>query len=286
MIPLNIYIDFKSNLENFADYQLIKREWIPMMKIIEKTEHLLKLKNGLSLSGLLFPTVWVTGFSGIPLLMIFITMSSSGVERLSCTKIEPKIVSCEMSTSSFMGLVKGELESIQQVKEARVDKIETTDSDGNSTFKQNVFLATNQGDVYLPYQTVKDAELFNKYIQTSVSKLVIEKDNRLANFGSILFQGSFVVIGFAAIYFVFHNLFSVETYIFDKNASILTIKKRGIRVNEVTEKSLSEISEVELKTVHVHKTEHMDSYTWYDVHLLMNVGDSLCLSGGLNRDTK
>ncbi|TAF51626.1 MAG: hypothetical protein EAZ60_25760 [Oscillatoriales cyanobacterium] len=63
MIPLNIYIDFKSNLENFADYQLIKREWIPMMKIIEKTEHLLKLKNGLSLSGLLFPTVWVTGFS-------------------------------------------------------------------------------------------------------------------------------------------------------------------------------------------------------------------------------
>ncbi|TAF51627.1 MAG: hypothetical protein EAZ60_25765 [Oscillatoriales cyanobacterium] len=183
-----------------------------------------------------------------------------------------------------MGLVKGELESIQQVKEARVDKIETTDSDGNSTFKQNVFLATNQGDVYLPYQTVKDAELFNKYIQTSVSKLVIEKDNRLANFGSILFQGSFVVIGFAAIYFVFHNLFSVETYIFDKNASILTIKKRGIRVNEVTEKSLSEISEVELKTVHVHKTEHMDSYTWYDVHLLMNVGDSLCLSGGLNRE--
>ncbi len=87
---------------------------IPMMKVIEKTEHFLKLKNELSLSGLLFPILWVTGFSGIPLLMIVITMSSSGVARLSCKKLEPKIATCEMSTSSFMGFVKGELESIPQ----------------------------------------------------------------------------------------------------------------------------------------------------------------------------
>jgi len=254
------------------------------MKVIQKTEHLLKLKNGINLFGLLFPVVWVTGFSGIPLLMIFFTISSSGVERLSCKKIEPKIASCEMITSSFMGLVKGELNSIEQVQEARVDKTDTTDSDGSPISKQNVFLVTNQGDVALPHQTVNDAELFNKYIQTSVRELVIEKDNRLSNLWSILFDGVFVVIGFATIYFVFHNLFSVETYIFDKNASILTIKKRGIRVNKVTEKSLSEISEVELKTVQVHKTEHMDSYTCYQVHLLMNGGDTLCLSGGLNRE--
>ncbi|MEO9125759.1 MAG: hypothetical protein ABI262_13900, partial [Microcoleus sp.] len=57
-----------------------------------------------------------------------------------------------------------------------------------------------------------------------------------------------------------------------------------IRINEVTEKSLSEISEVELKTVQVHQTEHMDSYTCYQVHLLMNGGDTLFLSGGLNRE--
>ncbi|MEG3842074.1 hypothetical protein [Microcoleus sp. herbarium14] len=224
-----------------------------MMKVIEKTEHLLKLKNALSLFGLVFPALWLTGFSGIPLLMIVITMSSSGMERLSCKKIEPKIATCEMSTSSFMGLVKGELQSIPQVKEARVEKIDTTDSNGNSIVKENVFLTTNQGDVYLPYQTVDDANSFNQYIQKSVDKLVIEKDNRLSNLEPILFNGSFVVIGFATTYFIFHNFFSITTYFFDKNASILTIKKRGIRINEVTEKSLSEISEVELKTVQVHK---------------------------------
>ena len=255
-----------------------------MMKIIQKTEHLLKLKDGINLFGLLFPVVWVTGFSGIPLLIIFFTISSSGVERLSCKKTEPKIASCEMNTSSFMGLVKGELNSIEQVQEARVDKTDTTDGDGSRIYKENVFLVTNQGDFALPLQTVNDAELFNKYIQTSVRELVIEKDNRLSNLGSIFFNGVFVVIGLGIIYFVFHNSFSIETYIFDKNASILTIEQRGIRVNKVTKKSLSEIYEVELKTVEVHKTEHMESYTCYQVHLLMNGGDTLCLSGGLNRE--
>jgi hypothetical protein len=259
-----------------------------MIKIIQKSEHLLKLENEIRW---LIPAVSVIGCSGTLLLMIFTTMSSSGVERLSCKKNEPKIATCEVSTSSFMGFVKGELESFPQVKEAKSETINSTDSEGHSTSVENVFLVTNQGNVSLPYQTVKDAELFNQYIQASVEKLVIEKDNRLSNLGLMLFQGGLFVIGFAMIYFMFHYYFSVETYIFDKNASTLTIKKRGIiidikrgiRINEVTELSFGEISEVELKTVHVHKTEHMDSYTWYDVHLLMNVGDSLCLSGSSNQ---
>jgi|SRR6476661_4579258 len=247
------------------------------MKIIQKTEHLLKLKNGINLSGVLFPVVWVTGFSGIPLLMILIAMSSSGVERLSCKKIEPKIATCEISKSSFMGLVKGKLDSIEQVQEARVEKIDTTDSEGNPTFKENVFLITDQGNFYLPYHTVKDAELFNKYIQTSVGTLVIEKDNRLSNIGSILFDSGFVIIGFATIYLGFHHLFTIETYIFEKNASTLTIKKRGIRVKEVTERSLSEISEVKLETI------DGENGMLYEVCLLMDEGDRLFLGSSSNQ---
>ena len=246
------------------------------MKIIQKTEHLLKLKKGINLRGVLFPAVWVTGFSGIPLLMILMTIFSSGVERLSCKKNEPKIATCEISKSRFMGLVKGELDSIDQVQEARVDKIETTDSDGNPTFTQNVFLVTSQGNIYLPHHTVKDAELFNKYIQTSVGTLVIEKDNRLSNIVSMLFNGVFVVSGFATLYFVFDPFFSVETYIFDKNASTLTVKTRGIRVNEVTERSLSEISEVKLETI------DGENGVLYEVCLRMDGGDILSLGGSSN----
>jgi hypothetical protein len=119
--------------------------------------------------------------------------------------------------------------------------------------------------------------LFNKYIQTSVGTLVIEKDNRLSNIGSILFEGCFVVIGFATIYLGFAPLFSVETYIFDKNASTLTIKKRGITVNEVTEGSLSEVSEVKLETI------YGENCMLYEVCLLINEGDRLSLGGSSNQ---
>ncbi|MEG5042723.1 MULTISPECIES: hypothetical protein [unclassified Microcoleus] len=246
-----------------------------MIKIIQKTDHLLKLENEISW---LIPAVSVTGFSGILLSIILITMSSSGVERLSCKIIEPKFASCEISTSSFMGLVKGELKSIEQVKEAKFETIDSTHSEGYSTSVDNVFLVTNQGNVPLSYQTAKDAELFNKYIQSSVGKFVIEKDNRLSKLGSIIVQSCFIVLGFAVIYFLFHDLFSVKTYIFDKNKRSLTIKQRGImvnekreiRINEVTEKSLSEISEVELKTVYVHKTEHMSQYGSVKAQIVVN----------------
>ncbi|MEG3958060.1 hypothetical protein [Microcoleus sp. herbarium2] len=252
------------------------------MKIIQKTEHILKLKNK-DLIGMLFEAVfWGTVFLGLPLYMILMGIYYSGVEKLSCKKIESKIANCELSTSHFMGLVKGELNSLKQVHEAKVYKINTTDIEGASTVKENVFLVTSQGDVSLPYQTVKDAELFNKYIQTSVGTLIIEKDRRWSYVGSILVIGCFVVSFIDPIDF-FHYLFSVETYIFDNNASTLTIKKRGIMVNEVTERSLSEISEVKLEEVEVHKTEHMDAYTSYQVRLLMNGGDILSLGGSSNQ---
>ena len=246
------------------------------MKIIQKTEHLLKLKKGINRIPVLFAVVWGTGFSGIPLLLILMVMFSSGVQRLSCKKNEPKIATCEISTSNFMGLVKGELNSLEQVQEARVDKIDTTDSDGEPTVEYKVFLVTSQGDVYLVDQTVKDAELFNKYIQTSTGELVIEKDNRLLSLGIIIFASLFVVIGFGVMFGVLCCLIC-ETYIFDKDASTLTLKKRGILVNEVAERSLGEISEVELEE----SEDNGDKF--YEVRLLMNGGDRLCLGGSSNQ---
>jgi hypothetical protein len=149
-------------------------------------------------------------------------------------------------------------------------------------YRDNVFLVTNQGDISLPHQTAEDSILFNKYIPTTVGRLVTEKDNRLSNFGAIIFPSSFVVIGLGIIYFVLLDLI-VETYIFDENAKTLTIKKKGLCVNEVVERSLGEISEVELKEVEVQTTKHNDGYTSYEVRLLMNGGNILSLGGSLDR---
>jgi hypothetical protein len=243
------------------------------MKIIKKTEHLLKLNNlGEMIYSAISSTIWVTGFSGIPLFMMLFIIPSAGVERLSCNKIEPKIASCELSRSTFMGLNKGDLTSIEQVQGARFEKSQTTDSDGNPMTVNKVFLVTKEGEILLENQSAEEANSFNKYIQTSTGEVVIEKDNRLLFFGNMLFFSLFLVIGFRVTSSMLRCLI-FETYIFDKDASTLTLKKRGIWVNEFAERSLSEIAEVKLETI------YRENDTLYKVCLLMDEGDRLSLGG-------
>lgn len=246
------------------------------MKIIQNNEHCLKLNNlAKIIYSLISPTIWVMGFSGIPLFMMLWIMAASGVERVSCKKVEPKIAICELSRSTFMGLKQGELISIEQVQGARFETSKTTDSDGKPMTVNNVFLVTKEGELLLANQSAEDANSFNKYIQTSTGGLVIEKDNRLLSFGIMLFPSLFLVIGFGKFSGVL-RYFIVETYIFDKNASTLTMKKRGIWVNEVAERSLAEISEVELET------KYTENGILCKVYLLIDGGDRLFLSSSLN----
>ncbi len=64
----------------------------------------------------------------------------------------------------------------------------------------------------------------------------------------------------------------VKTYIFDKNASTLTIQKRWMGMNQVVKRSLNEIYQLELK-----ETEDTEDYKFYELCLLMNRGDRLSL---------
>lgn len=247
------------------------------MKIIKKTKHLLKLNNlGDIIDSAIWSTIFGTAFCGIPLFMMFLIIRSAGVERLSCNKIEPKIASCELSRSTFMGLKKGDLTSIKQIQGARFETSQTTDSEGNPETVNQVFLVTKEGKILLKNQSAEDANSFNKYIETSTGELVIKQDNRLSVLRAMLFISLFLVIGFVGMSGMLRGLIC-ETYIFDKDASTLTLKKRGIWVNEVAERSLKEISEVKLE-----ETED-DGYKFYEVRLLMNGGDRLCLGGSSNQ---
>jgi len=92
----------------------------------------------------------------------------------------------------------------------------------------------------------------------------------------MFFPSSFLIIGFGLMSAVL-RCFIFETYIFDKDASTLTLKKRGIWVNEVAERSLSEISQVKLETI------YRENDTLYKVCLLMDEGDRLSLGGSSNQ---
>ncbi len=139
-----------------------------------------------------------------------------------------------------------------------------------------VFLVTKEGEILLKNLSTEDANSFNKYIQTSTGELVIEQDNRSSFFGTLLFLSFFLVSGFGLMSDVWPYLI-FKTYIFDKDASTLTLKKRGIWMNEVAERSLSEVSEVKLETI------YGENSMLYEVRLLMKGGDILSLGGSSNQ---
>ena len=175
-----------------------------------------------------------------------------------------------------MGLKKGDLTSIEQVQGARFETSQTTDSEGDPMTVNKVFLVTKEGEILLENESAQNANSFNQYIQTSTGELVIEKDNRLLSLETMLFPSLFLVIGFGVMSTVL-RCFIFETYIFDKDASTLTLKKRGIGVNEVAERSLSEISQVKLETI------YGENGVLYKVCLLMDEGDRLSLRGSSNQ---
>jgi hypothetical protein len=175
-----------------------------------------------------------------------------------------------------MGLNKGDLTSIEQVQGARFEKSQSTDSDGNPMTVNKVFLVTKEGKILLENQSADDANSFNKYIETSTGELVIQQDNRLFFLGTMLFMSLFLVIGFRVMSSMLRCLI-FETYIFDKDASTLTLKKKGIWVNEFAQRSLSEISEVKLETI------DGENGMLYEVCLLMDRGDRLSLGRSSNQ---
>ncbi|MFM9266990.1 hypothetical protein [Tychonema sp. BBK16] len=254
------------------------------MKVIQKTEDILELddREEGSFMAIIFTGFGMNFLGFILLIMTLVTISAPGVERLSCKKIERTIATCEISTSSVMGLVKGESTSIEGVQKAKVDTINSTNSEGNSTSKQQMSLVTKQESITLADRfSGEDAELFNKYIQTAVGGLIIEKDDRLYHSGMMLFFVMFSFVAAREDINILRRKLIRQNYTFDKNKNTLTINKNWLWMNQVTERSLCEIVEVKLKAVKVNKTED-DSHTYYEVCLLMNAGDILCLSSSWN----
>ena len=120
--------------------------------------------------------------------------------------------------------------------------------------------------------------MLNKYIQTAVGELVIEKDRRSLSLEGVIGFSIFVFIGAGVTYLVLRHQLILKSYIFDKKTKTLSIEKRGIWVNEVAERSLDEISDIELET-----TSNSEEGKFYEVRLLTNGGDRLSLGKIINQ---
>lgn len=250
-----------------------------MIKIIKNTQEILEFNIYVTQLG--FKLRAGCGlFFVIPICLISVlVVLSSGTVKLSCTKLEPKIAACELGTSTFIGLIQNRSTSIDRVQSAIVETVNTTDSDGNSISKKQVFLVTNKEKIELPNEFDDgDTKLINKYLQSAVGGLVIEKDDRLKTFTFMLsasIVGVVLILVIVGVAILDENI-PLKTCIFDKYTGIVNIKNNwGIRVS----KQLQEIYQVELA-----ETEDSDENKSYEVRLLMNGGDRLSL--GKSSDQK
>jgi hypothetical protein len=226
--------------------------------------------------------VWGFPFLIIPLLMIPITLITSGVEELTCKRVEPTQVNCELTRSTFMGLVKGRVTSLSKVREARVDTQvnTTTDSEGNTSQETSykIVLLTQNHETPLSNNNLDDASRINEFIKNNNSiDLMIKSDRRWMTLGIIPFLLVFLVMGSGSIlvgFYIIMNYLGTETYIFDKTIGKLTQQKqswRGNKVTKVKEYPLREIIDVRVEEI----TDSDGDFMGYKISLVLKGDNSV-----------
>ncbi len=238
------------------------------MKILEKTPNKLVCQSERNIGINVVLLIWGLGFGGIPRLIMLIALTLSGVETLTCKRIEPTKVNCELTQSTYMGLKKERSISLSKVMGAKVN--EKTDSEGDTFYE--VVISTQKGEVLLSHNNPNDALKINNFVKDSnPTDLQINYDNRWNVTGMLLFASLFVVIGFASIGSSIYDMTVVETYIFDKALYKLIQQRRSCLGTKVKEYMFREIVDVRVEET----TDSDGDISGYRVSLLLT--GSKCL---------
>jgi|GEM_PF-7054892 len=230
------------------------------MKITQQTplELTLQLNPDKKTRG--FILVWASGFSGIPLLIILTFIFNLGVITLTCKRVEPTPISCQMQQAKLLGLIQEPPTVFNQVIRAKFNSKEDTDSDGDRTVENWVTLATNTEEVNVIEDSItingvrgSESEMLaitnqiNRFIYSQQPTLTIQRDTR-RDLGKHLFLLEFwsiYVIIVAGVFFVF---FQFRTLIFDKNSNRFIYIKRTLLGKKSQEYPLYEITGTNIET--------------------------------------
>ncbi len=213
------------------------------MKILEKTQNKLVYQSERNLGIYVLSLLVGLWFVRPILWMMLSPLTSSAVEALTCKRVEPTQVNCELTKSTYMGLKKERSLSLSKVLGAKVN--EKTDSEGDTFYE--VVILTQKGEVLLS-NNPSDASRINDFVKSSnTTDLRIDYDNRGDVNGTLLFTSLFVVIIFASLVSSIYNMTVVETYIFDKTLDKLIHHRRSCLVTKLKEYTLLEIVDVRVE---------------------------------------
>ena len=258
------------------------RERFLHMRLIKNSDHELIIRDRPSIFKSFFFVLWSSLFIGVPAFFIYSILSEIGITQLTCQRPEPQQVSCELTQSKFLGLVKGPQTNYKQVQTAKFNQSAGIDSDGNSTEDNWVSLMTADGEIPLfedplRFNGVKgeQAEMLalaaqiNDSIQRGEPSFSIQRDlstSRTQTLFPLSFSSLFILIGLAVIYLTIQ---SRQTR-FDRNSCRVYWKRYSLLGIKSIEVSINDIHRI---TINEEKSE--DSPTIYAVGVDIVEGDRI-----------
>lgn len=237
------------------------------MKILEQTSNKLvcRIQQDSNVDLIIWGLFWGLG----SLVIIHIIFAVSGVEAITCKRVEPTQVNCELTHSTYIGLREERNILLSKVRGARTDEFH---SEGDTSYQ--VVLLTKKDEVLLLNDNPNDASRINNFVNNPKSTyLTVKYDNRWQNLFEItFFLLFFVLIGFGVVGYSLYKTTIVRTYTFDKTLSKLTKQRQNLLGTQVNEYLLQEIIDVS-----VEEETASNGGRSYQVNLLLRGDDSRIL---------
>ena len=192
------------------------------MKIIEHTSRKLVLKEEST------PTVLFLTFHCLLcalLLAFIIILWNSGVETITCRKVNITQIDCTLQYSKLMGRISIQPRLMTGVKEVIVR--EKTDSEDDTVYYV-LYLSGSQGNYQLQNNSPTDANKLNHFINNQNfsnqnQPLVIKNDNRRQTLNTVSILFYFILFLLLLDLWCIFSFIVKEMIIFDKNKNICQV---------------------------------------------------------------
>ena len=238
------------------------------MKVLEQNSNRLVYKRQKNFITLAFIMVWGFSHGGTSFIISLCTFVFSGVEVLTCKRVEPTQVNCKLTRSTYMGWKEEQSILLNQVTGARVN--EETDSEGNKSYK--VVLLSRQSEVVLLNNNPDNASRINIFVRdTNTTSLKVKQDNRWNTISTIFGFLFLTALGFGAMFWSFYETITSYTYTFDRTLKKFILQRKNWLINQVEEYPLQGME------VKIQERVTSDENKLYRVSLLLNKSKRLIL---------
>ncbi|NET41610.1 hypothetical protein [Okeania sp. SIO2B3] len=223
------------------------------MEIVKQTEKELVFQNRLSYGcAFLFAFPWV----GISLLFSLVKLSDMEVIKVSCQRVEPTQVNCQVNNSEYLGLIPYSSTSLTRVTEAKLNSRKSQASDGYTSFNHFVTLVTKTGKEVVSWQSISSvndvrgypqemidmATKINTFINNSTEPSLLiqydlrwKKENLIPLAIGITFLGIGVLLLYTLLYLKVITLNKSERLLTYKIYSLLGIKTKHYSFAQIKE---------------------------------------------------